>query len=208
MNTVFAGGSSGWPQGMVITVEDHSSPIEELLWIREAYALRPAGDVPPPLVDPPARATERGDAHAWEQAWPELWREAVRHASAAVSRERIDELSHTEDASPERLAALRALRGASWRERFGDAALERGFPEWSARRLEALARAMRQRLRDTPEHRALPALVAAWQAGLTRIVTLPCRGEHTRVIGASALLVTEETRAEPLAYAAALGTFS
>ena len=48
----------------------------------------------------------------------------------------------------------------------------------------------------------------AWEAGLTRIVTIPCRGEHTRIISNSALLVTQTTRADPTLYCAALTSFA
>ena len=54
----------------------------------------------------------------------------------------------------------------------------------------------------------IAALVPAWEAGLMRIVTIPCRGEHTRVIGDSALLVTDATRADPELYSAALASFT
>lgn len=197
-----------WPHDMAISIEDHSSPIEELLWIREAYALRPEGDVPPPLVQSPAPAGEPEDARAWESAWSQLWPAAVQHAAVIITGAQIEALMHTEDASDERLEALLALHGPSWRDRFGEAALERGYLEWSGRRFDTLTGAMRQRLPDTPEHCSLPALIAAWEAGLTRIVAIPCRGEHTRVLSGSALLVTEQTRAEPEAYTAALSTFS
>ena len=40
----------------------------------------------------------------------------------------------TEDASPERREALRGLRGPGWSDRFGDAALERGYGSWSEQR--------------------------------------------------------------------------
>ena len=206
MTEVLSGGSSAWPQGMVISIEDHSSPIEELLWIREAYALQPTGDIPPPLVEPPAVVGRPDDAPAWEAAWVELWHAAVRHASIVITRERIDELMRTEDASPERREVLRVMRGPSWQDRFGDAALERGYGSWSEQRFETLIARPQQRLRDRPEHRSLAALVAAWRAGLTRIVTIPCRGDHTRVVSGSALLMTEGTRAEPERYAAALAT--
>ena len=207
MTEVISGGSSAWPQGMVISIENHSSPIEELLWIREAYALQPTGDMPPPLVEPPAVVGRPDDAAAWEAAWPELWHAAVRHASIVITRDRIDELMRTEDASPERLEALRGLRGPGWSDRFGDAALERGYGSWSEQRFETLIARPQRRLRDTPEHRSMPELIAAWQAGLTRIVAIPCQGEHTRVVSGSALLMTEGTRAEPERYAAALATF-
>jgi len=37
---------------------------------------------------------------------------------------------------------------------------------------------------------------------------IPCRGSCTRRIGASALLLTDETRDDPIRFAEALGTFA
>lgn len=196
-----------WPHDMVISIEDHSSSLEELLWIREAYGLSPEGDVPPMLVDTPAIVGDADDADAWQGSWSEIRDAAVRHAGVVTTQAQIEELMRSADASPERLEALRSMHGPSWRDRFGDAALERGYDAWSQRRFETLTRQMRVRLRDTPEHRSLPALTAAWEAGLTRIVTIPCRGEHTRVISSSALLMTEATRESPERYTAALSSF-
>lgn len=196
-----------WPHDMVISIENHSSSVEELLWIREAYGLSPEGDVPPPLVDSPTLVGRTDHTPAWERAWPELWDAAVQHAAGVVDRRQIEELMLAADASQERLEALLKLHGPSWRDRFGDAALDLGYGAWSQRRFETLTRSIRVPLRDTPEHRSLPALTVAWEAGLTRIVTIPCRGEHTRVISGSALLMTEATRESPERYTAALSTF-
>lgn len=58
-----------------------------------------------------------------------------------------------------------------------------------------------------PERVALDALIDAWGCGLTTIVEMPCRGTFTRRIGAHAILVTAETRADPVRYRAALHEF-
>ena len=62
-------------------------------------------------------------------------------------------------------------------------------------------------VRRRPEHASLRALIPAWEAGLAKIITIPCRGEYTRVISTSALLMTEATRNQPELYTAALETF-
>lgn len=54
---------------------------------------------------------------------------------------------------------------------------------------------------------SLDALIPAWREGLTKIVTIPCRGSCTHRIGEHALLMTEETRNDPIRYAAALDNF-
>src|SRR4051812_40899132 len=41
-----------WPHDMVIYVEDSADTLLELLWVREAWRLEPAGeDLPPRLID-------------------------------------------------------------------------------------------------------------------------------------------------------------
>ena len=57
------------------------------------------------------------------------------------------------------------------------------------------------------ERGALDALAPAWERGLTTIVTIPCRGEYTRVIGDHALLVTDETHEDLPRYRQALARF-
>ncbi|GAA1953815.1 hypothetical protein GCM10009717_19670 [Agromyces allii] len=60
---------------------------------------------------------------------------------------------------------------------------------------------------EQPERRSLDALITAWRHGLTKIVTIPCRGSFTRVIGPHALLITDETRADADAFSTALDQF-
>jgi hypothetical protein len=61
---------------------------------------------------------------------------------------------------------------------------------------------------ETPERASLDALIPAWRSGLTRLVTIPCRGEFTRRIGSAALLITEETRNDVARYTDALRSFA
>lgn len=63
-------------------------------------------------------------------------------------------------------------------------------------------------LEDSPERRDLDALIPAWRAGLTRIVTIPCSEVHTQKIGPNTLLVTERTRADSESFQNALASFS
>lgn len=199
--------NDAWPQEMVITIEDNATRLFELLWIREAQALRPAGDVPPLLVDGPVSVRPGAESEAWQEAWPALWAAAVAHAAEVVAPGQAERLGGMEGGSPELAAALRELRGPDWRDRFGDEVLGAEFRTWNERRHSALARSMRTPLKQTPERRSMPSLIAAWRAGLTKIVTIPCTGEHTRIIGGSALLMTNATREDRERYTAALGTF-
>lgn len=181
-----------WPHDMVISIEDSANTLLPLLWIREAWHLEPEGDdLPPRLIDTPIPVPETVRASApiasWTDAWPELWRAGLRHAGD----------------SP-RARVLADQGGSTWMDKFGPDALDHGESEWVAALIE-------QRLlplvEKDPERAALDVLVPAWQAGLTTIVQLPCRGAFTRMIGPHALAVTIETRSDPTRYRDAIGAF-
>ncbi|GAA2014998.1 hypothetical protein [Microbacterium ulmi] len=204
--------SSPWPHDMVIEVQDAAHPLLELLWVREAWALSPGdGDAPPLLAVSPRREPDAEAApEAWSREWLAIWTAAVAHAAAPVDRDLFPALQRTADGSPERRELLGRMIGPTWRDRFGDDALTDGWSAWNARRSEEQVGRMRavRGLEEQPERIALDALVPAWRAGLTKIVTIPCAGEHTRVIGAHALLVADATRADPDRYRAALARFA
>ncbi|MFV0374641.1 hypothetical protein [Microbacterium sp.] len=198
-----------WPHDMVISVDNDSYQVLELLWIREAWGLRPTGDgLPPLLVDPPARIGDPDDRDAWEGAWPEVWEDIVSHAAVLVEPSMFEELTRTADGSKERAELIRRLHGPTWRERFGDAAFTEEYRAWAEARFRAWRDDHPRSLAESPERRSLDALIPAWRMGLSKIITIPCRGEHTRVIGGSALLMTDATRKDPDRYAAALETFA
>jgi hypothetical protein len=102
---------------------------------------------------------------------------------------------------------LSTITGPNWREPFGQEAFAASFGDWSQVWYEELGRKNAVPLEESPERRVLGALIPAWEAGLARVVTIPCQGEYTRVIGSSALLITENTREDPELYAAALSAF-
>lgn len=202
-----------WPHGMLIAVEDRPTVLLELLWIREAYALQPQGaDLPPPLVSRPAAATELTLSPAtratWDAAWPVIWDAAAEHAGAPpLGPDVFDRIQNT-PGGPERAALLRGVVGPSWRDEFGNAALEDpSYREWSRQGDEAHAASHARGIRDDIIRQAVRALVPAWRAGLTTIVTIPCRGEHTRRLGSHGLLMTDETRSDLAALERALRTF-
>lgn len=198
-----------WPHDMVISVDNDPYQFLELLWVREAWSLRPVGDdLPPGLVDPPARAGHPHDRETWEAAWPQVWEDVVSHAAVLVEPSMFEELTRTADGSRERAELIRRLHGPTWRERFGETAFTEDYWAWTEARFHARLDDRPRSLADSPERRSLDALIPAWQAGLSKVVTIPCRGEHTRVIGGSTLLMTESTRKDPDRYAAALATFA
>jgi len=196
-----------WPHDMQITIEDSPHALHELLWIREAWSLKPEGaDLPPllsstpPVVDdaPPDSLTD------WQDAWPEIWRACVAHAGIPADPTIFERLTSAAVGSPERADLLAQLVGPSWRDHFGSEALTTEFTSWEAAQHRALRSRMSTPDAESPERRSLDALVPAWRAGLTKLILIPCRGSYTRPIGSASLLLTEETRNDPTRYAAAL----
>jgi len=202
-----------WPHEMTITVEDSPSALLELLWIRGAHGLDfDSEDFPPLLADPPAAANGSGPSASvragWERAWSRLWRAAAQHAGQDQDPVQFERLHQTANGSPERLQILQELFGPSWRDEFGDAAFDDpSFRGWSERGSDKHMSSMSRPLAESPEHRDLDAVIRAWRNGLTRVVTIPCRGEFSRKITDNALLVTDATRADSSAYQRALDSF-
>jgi hypothetical protein len=202
-----------WPQDMVITVEDDSNALIDLLWIREAWDFRPTGDdLPPRLSDVSVGAharTESSDLIArWQAAWPSMWDACVHHSGVIQDGSAMfDRLQETADGSPERARLLTTLMGPSWRSEFGDEVFDDRYDLWNLARFEAESPRSTIPLDEQPERVSLTALIRAWRAGLAKIVTIPCQGSYTRVIGRHALLVTAETRGDPRRYSEALGQF-
>lgn len=196
---------------MSITVEDRPHTLLELLWIREAYGLQPQSeDLPPLLLDTPDAVQSGGSAETrneWEAAWPRVWHAAVTHAGKDSDPQLFDDLQTTADGSTERAELLHRIIGPSWRDDFGDGALDDSYSTWSQRGMTAHLATLPTQLEDQPERRDLPVLIAAWRAGLTKIVTIPCSGEFARKVGENALLTTAETRESSDRYRRALSEF-
>ncbi|WP_188744591.1 hypothetical protein [Agromyces bauzanensis] len=194
---------------MTITIDDDSQPLTELLWVREAWGLDPAGDdLPPLLVDTPEAVGEPADRALWEDAWPDIWRAALEHAARANHSALMGQLQDTANGSPERAAVLHQMFGPSWRDQFGDDAFGESYRAWTERQFHARNESRPRTLAEEPERQSLDALIPAREAGLVKIITIPCRGRFTRRVGASALLVTASSRRAPDQYAAALALFA
>jgi len=199
-----------WPHDMVLTIEDAPHSLYELLWIREAHELQlTAGDLPPLLTNAPPKAGLLADATRffWTHTWEELWSERVAHEGKILDKSIFDQLMVAEVGSDERAQLFAQVVGPSWRDRTDDEAITDGFEQWNNARFEEFI-ARRRGAHQSPERRSLDALIGAWSSGLIKIVVIPCEGSFTRRIGQSALLVTDETRGEPLAYSAALDSFA
>jgi len=197
-----------WPHDMSIRVEDEPHVLLELLWVRDIYALRPPGDVPPPLAEPPMAGLSAPDTAAWSAAWSELWRDAVVHLAERDPEPLVAKIHAAAPDSAEQRGLFAQLAGPNWRDRFGTETLDPFFSEWNGRRVRERIARRRAQPREDLERRALDALIPAWKAGLALVIEIPCRGEFTRIVGPSALLVTAETRADPERYAEALSVFA
>jgi hypothetical protein len=201
-----------WPHDMVLEIEDSPHALLDLLWLREACGLRPAGlDLPPLLVHPPTRRATRmpDDEHrrTWELAWPFVWDEVLDHAGRPRQADGLTGIAELPPGSAERAARIRAFIGPTWRDRFGDEVFDDdGYRDWVAADADREV-AHHLEYDRSPEHVALVALVPAWEAGLLKVVTIPCTGSFTRVIGPRTLLVTAGTRDDPGAYSEALRRF-
>lgn len=200
-----------WPHDMSFTIDDRPTDLLDLLWLREAYELQPRGeDLPPRLVDTPASAETSISAEVraeWEASWPRVWHAVAAHTGAEVEPDLFEDLQRTTDGSVGRAELLRKIIGPTWQEEFGREAFENSsYDAWVQRGLEAHMANVREKLANSPEHRDLTELIAAWRAGLTKIVTIPCGGEYTRRITANALLVTDATREDSARYRVALAT--
>jgi hypothetical protein len=202
-----------WPHDMGITVEDRPTALLELLWIREAHDMHlQETDLPPLLVDAPAHASGSGPSAAerveWERAWPRLWHAAAEHAGRDQDPRQFERLQQTAHGSLERERILHEIVGPSWRDEFDDAVLDDdGYQDWSRRSMDVHLSSMRERMTHSPEHRNLDALIRAWRAGLTKVVTIPCEGEYSRKLTNNALLMTDATRDDSDSYRRALDAF-
>lgn len=204
--------SNPWPHDMTLTVEDRPPLLLELLWLREAHDLRPVGEeIPPPLVETPeASEAAVGDAvrSGWSSEWPRVWEAVLAHAASDQDPQLFESLRRTADGSPERASLLGQIVGPSANMEFGsDVFDDRSYRQWEQNGVDAHIASRPEVLEDSPERRDLEALIPAWRAGLTKVVTIPCQGEHTRKIGRNALLVTDATRADSARYRRALGVF-
>lgn len=198
---------------MILTIEDRPRHLLELLWIREAYRLHPvAGDDPPPPLEhtpkPAAQPLDDATRAAWESAWTRIWEQAVAHAGGEPDPALFDQAARPDLSTDQREALHRSIAGPSWGDEFGrDVFRDPSWVSWDSRHMEALLASLPRALRDTPERRVLDVLVPAWEAGLTKIVTIPCRGEYNQQVGRNALLVTDGMRAGDDSYRAALRSF-
>lgn len=200
-----------WPHDMVLNVNGEEPALLDLLWVRVAWSLEPAGDPPPPpeIVPEPTATTQmfRRDRREWETAWSQLWIGALAHLGRPDDPDRFESLNSSVDGSDERRRLLDEIRGPSWRQRFGHDGFDDRYHEWVMAISGDRMAEHRLPLEQHPERRCLDAAIVAWERGLETIVTVPCIGEYTRTISASGLCVTRATRLDPDRYRRALLSF-
>ncbi|WP_248241558.1 hypothetical protein [Microbacterium kunmingense] len=197
---------------MTLTVDERPHALVELLWLREAHHLEPQGaNLPPLLSDTPDDASIASDAATradWERLWPQVWHNALDHVGRETDPRLFDRVQETIDGSPERAALLREIVGPDVRDYFGhDTFADASYRKWEQKGMDEFISSRPRALEESPERRDLDALIPAWRAGLTRIVTIPCREVHTHKIGPNTLLVTERTRADSESFRHALAAF-
>ena len=201
-----------WPHDMVLTIENDSQTLLDLLWVREAWSLQPAGDDLAPLlsVTPDGAYNEAvpvGKIAEWQEAWPSIWQACLQHAGQIRDATVFEQLLGTAIGAVERVLLLQELVGPSWRDAFSDDAFTGQYFVWNQAQFGANSHPRYQTLEEAPERVSLAALIPAWQAGLSKVVVIPCIGSFTRVIGQHTLLLTAETRDDPKRYSEALGLF-
>lgn len=201
-----------WPHDMVVSIEDRPHSAWEMLWVREAYGLAPSGDLPPPLIDPPAPATRslgRTERARWEAAWSSLWTPVIEHAGRPTDAPAMDRLLRQDLSADERATLLAEVTGPSWSDEFGHEVFhDPSYRDAEERSLEAWRTTRPRRLDDLPERRDVVALAPAWRRGLIRVVVIPCRGSYVRTLGPAGLLVTTEVRDDSATYREALSSFA
>jgi hypothetical protein len=199
-----------WPHDMVITVESHDHRLCELLWARDVYRIPGSSQAePPPIwpepVMPPEHLPPVSVRRGWGPLWMQLWREVVDWYAMGDTPVDPGLQALASDPAVGLEQVQQAAAPRSWSDAVGEEYFDRlAFAHWEEAAVELLFSAHRA---GEPEQDALPALVEAWRRGLNRVIELPALGEYTRTLGASSLMVTAATRADPDAYALALTSF-
>jgi hypothetical protein len=188
---------------MVISIDEPYN-ICQLLFIRNAWGI--ANDADIPMLDPvpdvgnsamPSSASESEWSTRWKRAWSRAWRwYAIADSQQPVTSQLLRRLS-----TPGQ--PLHPAFPPFWQAEYGDDGIDPvAFNQWQrASRPEMLVA-----LESTPERVCLDALIAAWNAGLETVVTLPCAGYFAQRISAKHLVVSATTRAHPESYNQALAS--
>lgn len=190
-----------WQHDMTITIENSPPFLIELLFVRSAWHLDPAGvprlDREP---DPGTSARPRRPAvDELERLWLIDWQSAWTQYQDPVKGRAPDEdaLRHIAESSYEQLVEeFTARPSAIWHTGLDSGAVN----AWRM----SLVDNDRTPLIQSPERQALPALIHAWHQGIDTIVQLPYRGHLAQQLSRRHLLVSGVTRHDRDLYTEAL----
>ncbi|RFA15494.1 hypothetical protein B7R22_06595 [Subtercola boreus] len=198
---------------MVISIDENDALLLRLLFVRAAWGLGAIG-VPAVVgligigvggagIGASRLPSDVGFAKA-DYLWRDEWERSWERFDVRDRRVRPMDARHREvlDATPDEELGAVYLIGPSrfWSEGID----EEAFDRWNRGLFERTIQGHRAPLEESPERRALLALVSAWETGLTNILQLPYEGYFAERINAQYLVVSEETRREVTLYSRAL----
>lgn len=192
-----------WPKDMVITVDEHVQNLKMLLFVRQAWSLAPDLDIPelnPAPETGNSRIPESLSRDVWEMLWKREWDRAWAWYNIRSAREvplTQDEMRNISGPGQD----LNPLMPPFWTVEHGEDGLDwAAFEAWD------------QQTTPIPpinvEFEHVPALVSAWQGGLTDVIVLPYRGFFAHRLNSGHMVVSTETRRSPELYDRALSIWT
>lgn len=187
-----------WPPDMVLGIEECWSPLTFLLFVRSAWRL-PIETVPPLESEPsvgdsvrPVHLNQDEAISIWLRDWERAWTH-FESPSLAVTRPDAQTQHLLDTLSDDELwEAMSTEPSPLWNQ-----GIDRNAHEvWRMSQHVKLGR--------LPEHNVVPALVEAWESGLTTIIQLPYAGYFGERINREHLVVSSVTRHDPEQFARAL----
>jgi hypothetical protein len=184
---------------MTITIDDHAQNLKLLLFIRLAWSV--AQDVNIPELSPvPATGASRIPESARREVWDERWKQQWAHSWDWFKVSKIQDAPISQDAMRDISRPgqdIHPIVPPFWPVEYGAGGLDlAAFDKWDAQTTPAFP--------SRSERDSLPALINAWQDGLTTIIVLPYRGYFAQRLSGSHLVVSAETRNDPELYTKAL----
>lgn len=187
-----------WPQDMVLTIETTSGSLTYLLFVRTAWQLEidtvPALESEPSIGDS-GRPADR-DVDAARAQWLVEWNRAWTHFEPrrqAITMPDAETQHLLDTLTDEELQTAMSTQPSSYWEAGID---HRAYSAWH--------RLLQPAIEDSPENLVLPALIPAWESGLSTIIQLPYRGYFAERINRAHLVVSAATRRDPTLFDRAL----
>ncbi len=190
-----------WPKEMTIRIDDHAQNLKMLLFIRQAWMI--AQDIEIPELSPvPATGASKIPASASREVWDERWKQQWDRSwdwfnVSTVQNEPISQEEMQKLSSPGQ--ELHPIVPPFWPVEYGEDGVDLvAFNTWDKQTTPNFP--------SRSEQDSLPALVKAWQDGLTTIIVLPYLGYFAQRLNGSHLVISAETRNDPKLYTEALQT--